>query len=102
MSSLKGTPGVEDLEVASRFLKMNALHLSTVTPKDRAKLQRLWGLLLEQLTTALKSDRPTASMLDVTRLFLASNGISKGQHSGDPLDTVEALEGLADVPFNIH
>jgi hypothetical protein len=101
LASLKGNSGVEDCDVALRFLKANPLSLETVTDKDRLKLQRLWMLLLGQLTKGLQADKVTASMLDVVRLFLTANGVTKGQH-GEPQDTIGALEGLADVPFNIH
>jgi len=95
-------PSAEVLSVARSMLKANGLCGLAQEAEDRAALQRLWGLLLRQLTHAMESPSPSASLVAEVRLFLAANGINKDTTSHTA--TTQALASLADadVPFTQH
>lgn len=95
-------PSAEVLSVARSLLKDNGLCGLAQAAKDRAALQRLWGLLLQQLTTAMESPSPSASVVAEVRLFLSAQGVTK-----DTLGlatTTQALASLSDasLPFVQH
>jgi hypothetical protein len=95
-------PSAEVLSVARSLLKDNGLAGLAQAAKDRAALQRLWGLLLQQLTHAMESPSPSASLVAEVRLFLAANGINKDTQGHAA--TTQALASLSDaaLPFVQH
>lgn len=103
LSDLKqDKPSAEVLSVARSLLKDNGLCGLAQAAKDRAALQRLWGLLLKQLTSAMESPSPSASVVAEVRLFLAANGINKDTQGHAA--TTQALASLSDaaLPFVQH
>jgi ABC-type sugar transport system substrate-binding protein len=93
---------VDELTVVRQLIKDNTLTMTAITDDERAKLQKLWTLLLKQLLKALKADHPSASVLEEARLFLGLNGITKD--SQGYTSKAQALEHLGDVgvPFTTH
>lgn len=103
LSDLKqDKPSAEVLSIARSLLKDNGLCGLAQAAKDRAALQRLWGLLLQQLTSAMESPNPSASVVAEVRLFLAANGINKDTQGHTA--TTQALAVLSDaaLPFVQH
>lgn len=95
-------PSAEVLSVARSLLKDNGLCGLAQAAKDREALQRLWGLLLQQLTHAIQSPSPSASVVAEVRLFLAANGSTKDTQGHTA--TAQALASLSDaaLPFVQH
>lgn len=95
-------PSAEELSACIAMLRNNGLCGLAQTDKDRTALQKLWGLLLSQLTNAMQVDSPSTSVIGQVRMFLAANGITKDLqgHTGK----AQALAALTDasLPFTKH
>lgn len=94
-------PTAEALAVSRAVLKDNGLTGSAQTEADRKALQRLWGLLVQQLTTAMRRS-PSAAVVAEVRLFLSANGVTKDLQGHAA--KAQALTVLADasLPFTTH
>ena len=72
-----------------------------MTPEQQhAALKKLWDALVLHLLDALQGDKPArASMLDVSRRFLADNGINAVSRP-DLRRGLEAIAELRNLPFD--
>lgn len=94
-----GDASAEELAVARAMCRDNGLCGTAQSDKERKAMQRLFALLVDQLTKAMQSPRPSAALVGEVRVFLASNGITKDLE-GHTAKT-QALEALSDasLPF---
>lgn len=94
------SPTAADLAVARAFLVDNGLPGPTVSRKARAKLQRLFGLLVDRLAEALEpvSDAPAAMHAQAVALLKAAGVV---RDAGEARDVAAALRELkaTELPF---
>lgn len=72
-----------------------------MTPEQQQEaLKKLWDAMVTRLLEALQGDKPArASMLDVTRKFLADQGFNAVSRP-DLRRSLEALADLRGLPFD--
>ncbi|KAF0098715.1 MAG: hypothetical protein FD144_4234 [Rhodospirillaceae bacterium] len=72
-----------------------------LTPEERQEaLKKLWDAMVTRLLEALQGDQPTrASMLDVSRKFLADQGFNAVSRP-DLRRGLEAMAELRNLPFD--
>ena len=103
IDSLKaGDASAEELAVARAMCKDNGLCGTAQCDKDRKAMQRLFVLLVEQLTKAMQSPRPSAALVGEVRVFLTSNGITKDLPGHAAKEQALVLLADASLPFTKH
>lgn len=103
IKSLKtGEASTEVLAVARSVCRDNGLCGTAQSDKERKAMQRLFVLLVDQLTKAMQSPHPSAALVGEVRVFLTSKGITKDLPGHAAKEQALVLLADASLPFTKH